>query len=78
MSSLCRSVITADLKEGGADVLVNQENKQEYVDLYADFLLNTCVEKQFLAFQVKNNEEKVQPCSLSHPDLGHFREASTW
>merc|ERR1719233_1740740 len=31
--------------------MVNQENKKEYVTLYADFLLNTCVEKQFLAFQ---------------------------
>ena len=46
-----RSTITADLKEGGADILVSQDNKREYVDLYADFLLNKCVEKQFLAFQ---------------------------
>jgi len=45
------AVITAELKEGGAAILVNQANKREYVDLYADFLLNTCVEKQFLAFQ---------------------------
>ena len=59
-------MITTDLKEGGADIIVNQSNKREYVDLYADFLLNkytirTCVslliglfrsvEKQFLAFQ---------------------------
>merc|ERR1719283_173561 len=44
-------MITTDLKEGGADILVNQENKREYVDLYADFLLNKNVEKQFLAFQ---------------------------
>merc|ERR1712013_312611 len=50
-TDLFGSVITAELKEGGADIIVNQENKKEYVTLYADFLLNTSVEKQFLAFQ---------------------------
>jgi len=45
------TVITTDLKEGGADIKVNQSNKQEYVDLYADFLLNRSVESQFLALQ---------------------------
>lgn len=50
-TDLFGSMITTDLKEGGADILVNQENKREYVDLYADFLLNKSVEKQFLAFQ---------------------------
>jgi len=50
-TDLFGSMITTDLKEGGADIMVNQENKREYVDLYADFLLNKSVEKQFLAFQ---------------------------
>jgi len=50
-TDLFGATITADLKEGGADILVSQDNKREYVDLYADFLLNKCVEKQFLAFQ---------------------------
>jgi len=50
-TDLFGSMITTNLKDGGADILVNQENKREYVDLYADFLLNKCVEKQFLAFQ---------------------------
>ena len=31
--------------------MVNQGNKKEYVDLYADFLINKTVEQQFLAFQ---------------------------
>jgi len=50
-TDLFGSLITTDLKEGGADIIVNQSNKREYVDLYADFLLNKSVEKQFLAFQ---------------------------
>jgi len=50
-TDLFGSVITAELKDGGSEIMVNQENKKEYVTLYADFLLNTCVEKQFLAFQ---------------------------
>ncbi|KAK7870299.1 hypothetical protein R5R35_011808 [Gryllus longicercus] len=40
-----------ELKEGGDQIFVNQENKREFVDLYADFLLNTSVEKQFRAFR---------------------------
>jgi len=50
-TDLFGSTITADLKEGGGEVTVCQANKQEFVDTYADFLLNSCVEKQFLAFQ---------------------------
>ncbi|CAH2991766.1 unnamed protein product [Chilo suppressalis] len=38
------------LKEDGENVPVTHENKQEYVDLYVDFLLNKSVENQFKAF----------------------------
>jgi len=50
-TDLFGSTITVDLKEGGANLMVNQDNKKEYVDLYADFLINKTVEQQFLAFQ---------------------------
>ncbi|XP_046395665.1 ubiquitin-protein ligase E3A isoform X1 [Ischnura elegans] len=40
-----------ELKEGGDQIYVTQENKKEFVDLYADFLLNKSVEKQFKAFR---------------------------
>jgi ubiquitin-protein ligase E3 A len=40
-----------ELKEGGDKICVCQDNKKEFVDLYADFLLNTSVEKQFRAFR---------------------------
>ncbi|XP_063233453.1 ubiquitin-protein ligase E3A [Bacillus rossius redtenbacheri] len=40
-----------DLKEGGDHVYVTQDNKKEFVDLYADFLINTSVDKQFRAFR---------------------------
>lgn len=50
-TDLFGNTITADLKEGGANLMVNQSNKKEYVDLYADFLINKNVEQQFLAFQ---------------------------
>ncbi|KAG1673143.1 Ubiquitin-protein ligase E3A [Nymphon striatum] len=45
------SYVTQDLKENGDDVHVNQSNKKEFVDLYADFLLNKSVVKQFRAFK---------------------------
>ncbi|XP_053995543.1 ubiquitin-protein ligase E3A isoform X1 [Hylaeus anthracinus] len=40
-----------DLKENGDELFVTQENKKEFVDLYADFLLNKSVERQFKAFR---------------------------
>lgn len=45
------NVMTHDLKPDGDTVAVCQENKQEFVDLYTDFLLNTSVEKQFRSFR---------------------------
>lgn len=38
------------LKENGENISVTHENKNEYVDLYVDFLLNKSVENQFKAF----------------------------
>ncbi|XP_021187331.1 probable E3 ubiquitin-protein ligase HERC3 isoform X2 [Helicoverpa armigera] len=38
------------LKENGENLPVTHENKQEYVELYVDFLLNKSVENQFKAF----------------------------
>ena len=40
-----------ELKPDGDKILVNQDNKQEFVDLYTDFLLNGSIEKQFKAFK---------------------------
>lgn len=43
--------VSHELKEGGADITVTQDNKQEFVDLYADFILNKSIERQFRAFK---------------------------
>lgn len=40
-----------DLKEGGADIPVSQHNKKEFVDLYADYILNKSIDSQFRAFK---------------------------
>jgi ubiquitin-protein ligase E3 A len=40
-----------ELKENGDEMYVTQENKKEFADLYADFLLNKSVERQFNAFR---------------------------
>ena len=45
------SISFHDLKENGDELFVTQENKKEFVDLYADFLLNKSVERQFKAFR---------------------------
>ncbi|XP_048511578.1 ubiquitin-protein ligase E3A isoform X2 [Athalia rosae] len=40
-----------ELREDGDQIYVTQSNKREFVDLYADFLLNRSVERQFKAFR---------------------------
>uniref|UniRef100_A0A1B6DL92 HECT domain-containing protein n=1 Tax=Clastoptera arizonana TaxID=38151 RepID=A0A1B6DL92_9HEMI len=40
------------LKPGGENILVTQENKQEFVNLYIDFLLNISVDRHFTAFRL--------------------------
>lgn len=43
--------LTHDLKTDGDNILVSQTSKHEFVELYADFLLNKMVERQFRAFR---------------------------
>ncbi|KAG7164827.1 ubiquitin-protein ligase E3A-like isoform X1 [Homarus americanus] len=43
--------LTHDLKTDGDNILVSQSSKHEFVELYADFLLNKMVERQFRAFR---------------------------
>uniref|UniRef100_A0A0P4WDM4 Ubiquitin-protein ligase E3A n=1 Tax=Scylla olivacea TaxID=85551 RepID=A0A0P4WDM4_SCYOL len=43
--------LTHDLKTDGDTILVSQASKHEFVELYADFLLNKMVERQFRAFR---------------------------
>lgn len=56
-----------DLVPNGANVAVTAANRQQYVDLYVDFLLNTSIARQFDAF--KAGFELV----VSGPALGLFR-----
>ena len=42
---------TFELKKNGGDIPVTEQNRQEYVDLYVDFLLNESVRTQFNAFR---------------------------
>lgn len=45
------NAIFHDLKEDGDSIFVTQDNKKEFVDLYANFLLNESVDTQFRAFR---------------------------
>lgn len=40
-----------ELKPSGGDIAVGQHNKQEFVDLYSDYLLNTSINRHFRAFK---------------------------
>ncbi|KAK0145980.1 Ubiquitin-protein ligase E3A [Merluccius polli] len=43
--------VTYDLKEQGDGIPVTNHNKQEFVDMYTDYILNKSVERQFKAFK---------------------------
>ncbi|XP_073962763.1 ubiquitin protein ligase E3A [Choristoneura fumiferana] len=45
------NVMFHDLKEDGDNIFVTQGNKKEFVELYADYLLNKSMETQFRAFR---------------------------
>ncbi|KAL7317024.1 hypothetical protein PS15m_003429 [Mucor circinelloides] len=44
-------IFTCDLKPSGSKVQLNNENRSEFVELYADFALSRSVENQFNAFK---------------------------
>ncbi|KAI8064399.1 hypothetical protein BC940DRAFT_306156 [Gongronella butleri] len=48
-------VKTYELKPNGASLVMTKDNRQEFVDLYVDFVLNKAVKKQFEAFQMGFN-----------------------
>lgn len=39
-----------ELKPGGAEITLTEENREEYVDLYVQYLLSESIEKQYRAF----------------------------
>ena len=43
-------MVTIELKPGGADVQVTEENKKEYVDLIVEYRISKRVKEQFEAF----------------------------
>lgn len=54
-------VRTIDLQLEGANKAVTDENKQQYVDLYVQHLLDTSIKPQFDAFQ-KGFKRVCLPC----------------
>jgi E3 ubiquitin-protein ligase NEDD4 len=43
-------MVRIDIKPGGADIAVTEENKKEFVDLVVEYLLSKRVKDQFNAF----------------------------
>jgi len=50
------SIVEAELKEGGRDIPVTDQNREEYVQRYCDWIFNTSVERQFGAFRKGFNQ----------------------
>ncbi|KAH8379519.1 hypothetical protein KR009_005412, partial [Drosophila setifemur] len=50
-SNVFGELVEHELVPQGQDVVVGQHNKQQFVNLYSDFLLNTNIQQQFNAFR---------------------------
>lgn len=49
-SEVYGQVRSQPLKEGGANIAVSKDNREEFVDLYVDFIFNKSIESKFVAF----------------------------
>jgi len=50
------SKVEAELKEGGGDIPVTYENREDYVQRYCDWIFHTSVERQYGAFRKGFNQ----------------------
>jgi E3 ubiquitin-protein ligase HERC4 len=65
----CGEIRQIELKPNGASIMVNQKNKQEFVDLYVDYIFNKSCEVQFQAFSAGFRRViNSKPLELFYPD----------
>jgi hypothetical protein len=48
-------IVEVELCPGGQEMVLTKENRDEYVRLYVDYLLNTSIHEQFSAFKFVSN-----------------------
>ena len=56
MEALFGEMVAINLKPGGANIAVTEENKKEYVDLMVEYYISKRVKDQFDAFMSGFNE----------------------
>lgn len=55
---------TYALKEGGGDIELSHENKEEFVQLYVDWALNVSIAEPFEAFRCDCHCNTLQPLTF--------------
>ncbi|XP_077863624.1 ubiquitin-protein ligase E3A-like [Saccoglossus kowalevskii] len=93
LQDLFGAPVTYDLKENGSSIPVTNENRKEFVDLYADYVLNISIEKQYRAFlrgfQMVTDESPLKQwftpeeiellvCGSKHLDFNALEEATEY
>jgi E3 ubiquitin-protein ligase HERC4 len=65
----CDETRSIELKPGGHSISVNQQNKQEFVNLYVDYVFNKSCETQFQAFSAGFRRViNSKPLEMFYPD----------
>ncbi|XP_071792610.1 probable E3 ubiquitin-protein ligase HECTD2 [Asterias amurensis] len=86
------TVHTVDLKADGANIPVTNDNRQEYVDLYKNYLLNESIYQQFAAFyhgfhsvcasnaliMLRPEEVEMLVCGSPNLDLDALEKVTTY
>jgi len=58
--------LTVPLKDDGEDVMVTEDNRREFVDLYVDYYLNAAIHKQVWPHSATGAAGTNQDCSIHH------------
>lgn len=60
-------VLSVPLCEGGESIMVTEENRREFVELYVDYILNKSVETQVCLQSNTTNQSYILSCSSLDP-----------
>eukprot|EP00455_Lapot_gusevi_P057581 TRINITY_DN9847_c0_g1_i5.p1 TRINITY_DN9847_c0_g1~~TRINITY_DN9847_c0_g1_i5.p1 ORF type:complete len:298 (+),score=79.60 TRINITY_DN9847_c0_g1_i5:118-1011(+) len=84
--------VMVELKPNGSEILLNNENRQEYVDLYMKYMLETSIESQYRAFEsgfmlvaggeplqmFEDEELELVICGSPEPDFEALEKATQY
>ena len=57
-------MMSLPLCENGDEIMVTEDNRRDYVELYINFVLNTSIHKQVRSLSAHRSSTRKLPCSM--------------